>query len=307
VALSARVPSNRLLGGRLELLDRQTIGEWEVLGAGRLGEGLGHPGRGLAGRRSQGNAQRPVRQIDEDGQQARQRGRLAGARSPGDHRGPPVRRVERRRPLFGVRLASEEPAQCRIEPSLVDHGSATGNPGQQVLDDIAFLVPVPIQVEQSRLDPQGGAAERAPRDRSQPVRGLGPGPLRIQLGDPGQIQAHRALAHGADQQRDREDDPGIRLSAEPGDPGRDVDVGRGQDSGTVEIGQVSGGAECEAVVQGIDRLEQLTHAAPTSPSRRSERASTRATGGLHEKTPHGCPSSPRWVSSGVCAPHIPRT
>ena len=64
-------------------------------------------------------------------------------------------------------------------------------------------------------------------------------------------------------------------------------------------------------VGGIGGLEELGHRTPPfdaagrsvegDPSSRSDSASTRATGGFHENTPHGWPST-----RGVSGPHMPR-
>ena len=108
------------------------------------------------------------------------------------------------------------------------------------------------------------------------------------------------MPHGAHREGDGEQHPLVVLPAEVADPLGDVDVGGLQQPGLVVRRQQPGGLAGQPPVVLADRLEQLGHAV-TTPSSRSDSASTRATGGRHENTPHGSPST-----SGVSGPHIPR-
>ena len=81
------------------------------------------------------------------------------------------------------------------------------------------------------------------------------------------------------------------------EPGRDVDVGRGEHLGPVEDREQAVSPQGEpAVVSVVD------HESATSPASRSESSSTIAAGGCQANTPHGWPST-----SGVSGPHMPRT
>ena len=133
---------------------------------------------------------------------------------------------------------------------------------------------------------------------SDPLGGRRPG----QVGGVGhrrQVDADRAGAHRPDRERDRQQHALVVLPAEPAQRKRDMDVGAGQHAGRVEVGKQPGRTEGESSVGGVDGLEEVSHV--HFPSRRSDRAVTRATGGCHEKTPHGRPST-----LGVSGPHMPR-
>ena len=108
------------------------------------------------------------------------------------------------------------------------------------------------------------------------------------------------MAHGAHGQRDRQQHRLVGLADETAEGGRDVDVGGGEHPGGVELGEQPAGGQREVAVVQVDRVEGVGHRT-TTPSSRSDSSSTSATGGRHENTPHGAPST-----TGVSGPHMPR-
>ena len=108
------------------------------------------------------------------------------------------------------------------------------------------------------------------------------------------------MAHGPHGEGHRQKDGLVPLAGEPAQRRGDVDVGGGQHAGGVEGVQQPVCGERQVAVLRVDRLEDLAHD-PTTPSSRSESSSTSGTGGRHEKTPHGMPST-----TGVSGPHMPR-
>ena len=109
------------------------------------------------------------------------------------------------------------------------------------------------------------------------------------------------MADRADGQRDREQDRLVALAHHPAEVGGHVHVGGGQHPGGVEGVEQARGGERQVAVVGIDGLEGVAHVAVLTPSSRSDSSSTSGTGGRHEKTPHGWPST-----RGVSGPHMPR-
>ena len=185
-------------------------------------------------------------------------------------------------------------------------GGAGGGASRRSSSDLGLLLVVAVEVEQAVLPvharrprPAGSAATAA--DHS---AGSGHGRSRSAewLGDrrPARDTPSRART-ARDGERDRR--AGRRSSLSP--PSRPSVVAtwtsaRGQHAGGVEGGQRPVAPRARSRSWCVDGFEELAHAV-TTPSSRSDSSSTSATGGRHEKTPHGRPST-----RGVSGPHMPR-
>ena len=203
---------------------------------GRVAHGLLQPGGGLAGgsgeRDAQGLAPR-LRLLDERGQQARDRGGLARARSAGDDgRGLDRRAAAGPALLVGVgvgedplersrsrgrgrrRAAPVRARRGRRGPGSPARGSGRGRPGR------ARRAP-------RRRPAQDWRRRRRPRPRARARAGRGPGGSR----HGGEVEGDGAVAYGPDRQRDREQHRLVALPDHAADVGGDVDVGSGQHAG----------------------------------------------------------------------------
>ena len=263
------------------------------------------PRGGLAGRRGERDPQAVGVLVEQPHEQARHRRRLAGAGTAGQHGRPLPGRGEAGRDLLVVGGArpcllhrGHDPRHRGAHRLGVDRGAA-GGAGEQVVDDLGLLLVVAVEVEQVVVPPdQPELDERARGDRGRPLRERRPGEV-VGVGDGGEVEADRPAAHRPDRERDGEQDRLVVLAGQPSERQGDVHVGAGQDPGGVEVGEKARRPEGEAGVGGVHRLEEVAHG--RTPSRRSDSAVTRATGGCQEKTPHGRPST-----TGVCGPHMPR-
>ena len=119
----------------------------------------------------------------------------------------------------------------------------------------------------------------------------------------GEVEADRAAAYGADRERDGEQHPLVGLAAQRADPGGDVDVGGVEQVPALNVASSPAPPRVsrQSASLGGSKSSVMSRSAGTTPSSRSESASTRATGGRQAKTPHGAPST-----SGVSGPHMPR-
>ena len=261
------------------------------------------PGRGLAGGGGECDRRPPVvcrRLVGEQHQQPGHRRGLAGAGAAGEHGGPASGRTHRGGFLFRAEVLAADALQRRSERRLVDLRRWLGVAGHQVGAHLALEAVVAVEVEQGVLHAHhAGLGQRRLAHRRPPVGRLRPREVGREGGHGSEVDADRAVSHRADCKRDGQLHPLVVLAAEVADPLGDVDVGGLQQAGGVERRQQPGGLTAQPLVVLADGLEQLGHEA--TPSSRSESASTRATGGRQENTPHGSPSS-----SGVSGPHIPR-
>ena len=270
-------------------------------------------GRGLAGRRGQGDAQRRLagrrRLLGEQGQQRRDRRGLAGAGAAGQHGGALGEGDRRGGPLLVVALRREDPRQARGRgwpaPRRRAAAARVGRAGRRR--------PAPPRASSGR----GRAAPRAragatggdpasglARDRAQPTPRR-----RARAGRRRRCRPRRC----AGRRRPTRRAPRARRPPPPGPPDSSDSPAsavsrRATCTSTasitpadVELAEQPGGAEGEPGVVGVLGLQDR-HATPsTRASSRSDRASTSGAGGRQLKTPAGWPSV-----SGVSGPHIPR-
>ena len=279
-----------------------------IQSSGGLGNGVLKLGGGLGGGRAHGDPRHPpgvdLVLLGDQRQQAGHRGGLAGAGTAGEDGDPAPRRGLRHRTLLLVALAVEGPVETSLQGRLVERRCLPGQSGEEVVADVALLAPVAVEVQPALVQAQGGLGdERALRDPIGPAGRFGPRQcdvlLRRDVGDGGEVDAHRSVADGADGQSDGEPDVGALDAQKRAHPGGHVHVGRRQDVGAIELGQQPGGLQREPAVVRIVDHETTSLAAPAMSS---DSSTTMAAGGCHEKTPQGWPSI-----SGVSGPHMPRT
>ncbi len=310
--LSGRQPSKPVQGHPPRVAHPLGRGPGLGRGFGDLGQpGLDRllePGRGLAGRRRQRDRELLVpclRLVGQQDQHPGDGGGLAGAGAAGEDRRAVPCCVHRRLQLLLADPGAAQQGGRGLEPGLVDRRLDRVGAGAQVVADLGLEPVVAVEVEPVEIPAHHpGRDQRRRHDRLLPRRGVGPGQLRRRLVGGRQVEADRAATGGADRERDRQEHPVVALATQLTDPGGDVHVGRVEQVLGVERRQqpVAPAGQPPVVIAG--RLEQLAHRvapAGTTPSRRSESASTSATGGRQAKTPHGAPST-----SGVSGPHMPR-
>ena len=245
-AVAARAPAQQAvqrggLEGEQRLPDR--VGHVEP---GRLGvHGLLEPGGGLAGRRGEGDERRRRRGLlEQQREDARHRGRLAGAGAAGDDGETSEHGRGGRQALAFVGLATEQPIEADAQHRLVDGVGRRVREGAQVLGEPHLLLPVAVEVERAAHKPQRPAVvhrrpgERARGDGRPPGRGVGPGQGgevdglvgvdRRRVADGRQVDEDVAQARPADGERGGEDDGRVRLAGERAEPLRHVNVGGGE-------------------------------------------------------------------------------
>lgn len=289
------------------------------LGVHRLGEAGGRLTRGRGEADLEGRRSGRAGLFDEQREDRRHGGGLAGPRTSRDHReAAQDGRCCREALVVGI-LAREQPGQARSQQLQVHalHGRVA--PNVQVGGDLALVAPVAVQIEAGADEPQRAvAAGRAPgchkRARSQladPAVMVGPRQaLRIgrlvsvnhdRLFDGGEVDANAAQPGGPDRERRSQQDPLVPIAEKRPQPSRHVNVGRGQHACVVEDTQEARRVPHVQRVIGIHPGSGTagTHGRPRSS--RSLSASTRAPGGLQENTPQ------RWPPTlDVAAPVIPR-
>lgn len=270
----------------------------------------------------------------QDGEQPRDRRRLAGAGATREDGEPARGGVRGGEPLARVLRRGEEAGQRGVEAVGVDRQVGRREPAVDVVPDRELVAPVAVEVQRApdpargpvgcALDPDGD--ERAARDgvdprgavRPRQVGGIGPGGLLVlgqrQGAEVVEAHAHGAAAHGTDGERDGEQHPVVVLAREPAEPQRDAHVGGRDHARDVERRQARRHADGEPRVALVDRVARRRSGGPERrpgsgrgharpPSSRADRATTSPGGGLQATTPYGVPSGPR----GVSGPAMPRT
>ncbi len=274
------------------------------------------PRRGLAGGRGKRDPLRTVGEGGQRGEQSGHRRRLAGARAARD-RGHQAGdgRCDRKPLVVGRRAVGVELGEDAEQPLLVDVNSRpAGTLGQRGAHQL-FLPPVAVEVEQAvdqtqgpvgrAVDTFGDRGTRAAGD--EPIVGLRPRQRRgvsvdFELADrvahAAQVDADRSLlSDGSHGERNREQHLLIGLICEPAQSAGDVDVGDGEHTCRVELGEQSRRPLGQPDAVLVDRDG---HRSP--PSRSADAATTSEAGGFHSNTPHVVPPT-----TGVCGPLIPRT
>ena len=187
-----------------------------------VAHGLLQPGRGLAGRRGERDRERSrrgPRPARRAAPAAGDRGGLAGAGSAGEHRGP-LRAAAR--DGGALLVVTSAPAKTRASGCVEQRPRRPPAPAgvavREVVADLALLPLVAVEVEQAvlRAARTPGVEQRAGGDGGHPRVGSGHGRSRsgATSGDRGEVEAHRAVAYGADGQRHREQHPLVGLARE---------------------------------------------------------------------------------------------
>ena len=300
--------------------------EAHVQPAGLVVDGFLEPGRGLAGRRRERD-QRPGRpqggrllgqQRDDPGD----RRRLAGARAAGHDREPTQHRARGGQALAGVGLAGEQslqPVGEQSRPARPDRRPRSGRAGRPPVG-----APGPssgrgttrcraVAGDAPQLNPPRRRRGRsAPRPRSTQV-GSGHGSDDRSTGSSASTAAVSRIvarstwtcaSRGArDRERDRKQHRLVVLTGDRRQPRRNMDVGRAQHPGRVELAQQSTRAPDTPDVERVELggAGDNAHAATTPRSSASLRASTSAPLGRHANTPYGVR-----CTVGVAGPAIPR-
>ena len=200
-------------------------------------------------------------------------------------------------------VAPAEPrAQAVGQHGTVDSGCRRLGPAAEVGGDQLLVRPQSVEVEGRALEVQGPvrADERAGGQTRRPGRGLGPGqagqvgwPVRVgvrRLVDGGQVDADVAQPRRTGGEGGPQLGRIVARAAQPGQAARHLDVGHGQHARFVERAQDALGAERRPGVEGV-RVLVTVHSRTTPRSKRSLNAPTRATGGRHDQTPQGTPST----------------
>ena len=212
-----------------------------------------------------------------------------------------------------------------VEPRRIVEGAL--RPRGQLTGDQLLLLPVAVEIQQpgTQLQRMATLSAGAPFDqgaglaRRQPLLGIGPWQRRrlevfwlSELSRRGvlvgfrndlrgrrrKVQAHRAEPRGPNGQRRRQQHALVRLPAEMRQPPGDVDVSRVQHPRILELPQ----KPCSfSGFSWIEPIDDGRHRGTRPSSSASDSSVTRAAGGLHANTPHGCPSM-----TGVSGPHMPR-
>jgi hypothetical protein len=185
----------------------------------RGADGLLEPGGRLAGRSGEGDPETSVGLVCQQGEQPRDRGRLAGARPAGQHRRPLPGRRQRGRALLGVPIVEQRRGQS-LEPRLVDHRRRQPQPGDEVVAHLALLAPVAVEVEDVSLEPDGPDLDEPARGHALHPTGARPRqPVGQRLPDEiGQIEADGSVTQRPHRQGEGERDLVVGLGGERLDP-----------------------------------------------------------------------------------------
>ena len=303
---------------------RHVLGIEPVAG---VGQSLRQPSGGLAGRCRQRDPGWSPGLVAEHGEHLGDSGRLAGARSAGEH-GDPLVGADLGRPPLQVLLVraqtlpGEQAVERRGQPLAVHGGRGCGAAVDELASDRLLLSPVPLQVEvpghQPQRPPVGGVravGEGAAGPAAlEPGDGVGPGQVgyrqallgRLEdvTGHGGQVDADRAEAQSPHGQGQGQGDGLVGLAGDPGHRGRRVDVGQIEHPGRVEGGQQAGrpgGQRHLARAADVGRRAGVDGGHRGPRSSRSDSSVISAAGGRQLNTPCGTPAT-----RGVSGPAMPR-
>ena len=302
---AAALPSQEPVEGlRRRLADRGARGRRSAVSAQRRADRLLEPGGGLAGRGGQGDPQRTVGLVGEQGEQTRDRGRLAGARAAGEDGGPlPGRRERRRRAARRTPVGKSTGRQAVRASPRRRAGGGRREPRDQVVADLALLAPVAVEVAATSPSTRStpASASRLAATRSRPAAGRPGQAVGQRFGRRGR-RGRGTPTRGAASARSA---PG---RARPRRPARRRaswirravwTSAASMTPAALKRPSTPVSAEREAPVARVVGLERARSSA--RPSSRSLRSVTSAAGGDQSKTPATWPST-----TGVSGPHMPR-